>query len=356
MLMDRKAFFLSHSSRDKAIVRELASHFPKSLTVWLDERELTVGQPLESTLNQAVDASPFTIAFLSDTSLASDWVQLELKAAMNREDRTGVTTVLPVVLGAVKTPLPDFVASRRYLTIAEPTERAIKAAADAILDGVVAILCSNDPVVGAKKEALQTIMAKAVARHEGARTGELHKVGELATEAIVTVQAVLQAMYRWVVTGAITKDCPPLWLRDYQENAARYWQNSSPEGIALGELLVKPLGQVFLIGYYCTAARRAWFHIPLPSWPKDVDSTDFGATLSTIVREIYARKCRAPVDWCDDGIDDAVYLAQDLTRIIATNTNPSNPIGRLFLHVAFNGVNIAVAEEVLHRRSTEKAV
>ena len=47
--------FLSHSSRDKALVREIRSHLPEHVTTWLDEEELLVGQDLKISIKSAIE-------------------------------------------------------------------------------------------------------------------------------------------------------------------------------------------------------------------------------------------------------------------------------------------------------------
>lgn len=94
--------FLCHASRDKPTVREFADVLERELpgsVRWIDEEQLLIGDTLKSEIQKAIGVrNQFFVPFLSDRSVASDWVQRELKWAIEQERKQDRTLVLPVIL------------------------------------------------------------------------------------------------------------------------------------------------------------------------------------------------------------------------------------------------------------------
>ena len=97
--------FLSYNHRDRAAVQSL-SHFLQGngIEVWLDERDLRIGESIATTVSAAVVASDFVIAALSQNSIASSWVQHELQVALTEQLKAKVTKILPVKLDRCQVP------------------------------------------------------------------------------------------------------------------------------------------------------------------------------------------------------------------------------------------------------------
>ena len=94
--------FLSHSSRDKALVREIRSHLPEHVKTWLDEDELLVGDELKISIQRAIkEDADFVVIFLGKEAIQSEWVRRELEWALERERTIGRVFVLPVLLDDV---------------------------------------------------------------------------------------------------------------------------------------------------------------------------------------------------------------------------------------------------------------
>jgi hypothetical protein len=66
--------FLSHSSRDKSFVRELATFLPEPgrIKVWLDEAEIQPGDNIVSKIQGGLD-SEVVLFIMSPDSIASNW-------------------------------------------------------------------------------------------------------------------------------------------------------------------------------------------------------------------------------------------------------------------------------------------
>ena len=78
--------FLSHRSRDKALVREFRSQLPSFLETWLDEESLSWGDSFPTELKLSIQSGvDFLIIFLDNDALSSEWVKQELEWAIERE-------------------------------------------------------------------------------------------------------------------------------------------------------------------------------------------------------------------------------------------------------------------------------
>ena len=70
--------FLSHSSKDKPIVRELAKRLrADGLRVWFDEWEIQPGDLIRHEIEKALERSRTLVLCMSAHAFASDWVALE---------------------------------------------------------------------------------------------------------------------------------------------------------------------------------------------------------------------------------------------------------------------------------------
>jgi TIR domain len=75
--------FISHSSIDKPLARQVADEIRvRGHDVWLDERDLGAGQPLGSTLSEALSDIDVFVIILTENSVASPWVLFELNQAI----------------------------------------------------------------------------------------------------------------------------------------------------------------------------------------------------------------------------------------------------------------------------------
>jgi hypothetical protein len=110
----RPDLFLSHSARDKQVVRRLAEDLSFcQVDAWLDEWELQVGDSLYDVIGHALEQSRFVGVVLGEHFADSRWARDELKQALARERRGESGTVLPLLFGAPS--LPPFLEDRLYL-------------------------------------------------------------------------------------------------------------------------------------------------------------------------------------------------------------------------------------------------
>ncbi|MCP4373256.1 MAG: toll/interleukin-1 receptor domain-containing protein [Deltaproteobacteria bacterium] len=91
--------FLSHSSKDKPLVRNVANALcQRGVIPWLDEYNLSVGIDLETSFKQAITDQAALVLFLSQAALESGWVRKELEHAIQLEQQ-GDSAILPIFLG-----------------------------------------------------------------------------------------------------------------------------------------------------------------------------------------------------------------------------------------------------------------
>jgi hypothetical protein len=96
--------FLSHSSADKPLAREIAQEIrARGHEVWLDERELQLGQPLASALSEAMRTIDAFVVVLTANSVASKWVSFELAQALPLAVESAVRMV-PLKFGDITVP------------------------------------------------------------------------------------------------------------------------------------------------------------------------------------------------------------------------------------------------------------
>ena len=70
--------FLSHSSKDKAVVRSLAERLRSDgLRVWFDEWEIKHGDSITAKIEEGLERSRVLVLCMSTNAFGSDWAQLE---------------------------------------------------------------------------------------------------------------------------------------------------------------------------------------------------------------------------------------------------------------------------------------
>src|ERR1035437_2088730 len=85
--------FLSHSAKDKAVVRPLAARLRKDgLKVWFDEWVLKPGDSIPAKIEEGLEHSRVLVLCMSANAFGSDWAQLEtgtfrFRDPLNKERR-----------------------------------------------------------------------------------------------------------------------------------------------------------------------------------------------------------------------------------------------------------------------------
>ena len=127
--------FLSHSSRDAPLLRELRQYLPRDIETWIDELELPPGVPLSHAIRTAIDLEDFVVIFIGPEAVKSEWVQRELSWALEKEMELGRTFVIPVLLdraawGLLPKPFQD----RKYIECRDFTAAGIRYLAERLAE------------------------------------------------------------------------------------------------------------------------------------------------------------------------------------------------------------------------------
>jgi len=97
--------FFSYSSADREFAYRLKRLLEnEGVRVWIDEASLRVGDPFRERIKKAIEEVQFVVALLSERSIRSPWVQLELELGLSREKETGQPKILPVLIANCEIP------------------------------------------------------------------------------------------------------------------------------------------------------------------------------------------------------------------------------------------------------------
>lgn len=115
-----RVFFLSHSSDDKEIVRQVWERLGKR-RCWFDEGEIKPGESLIDRIDTGIADSRIFVLFWSQRSAESAWVKEEVSQARLRALRDRGYRLVTVKLDS--TPLPDALSVRLYIDIGSDADR-----------------------------------------------------------------------------------------------------------------------------------------------------------------------------------------------------------------------------------------
>lgn len=106
--------FLSHSSKDKAIVRVLAEWLQTDgLRVWLDEWEIRPGDNIPVKIEEGLEQSRVLILCMSSHAFGADWPQLEASTFRFRDPLNRKRRFIPLRLD--ETPIKGSLVQFLYL-------------------------------------------------------------------------------------------------------------------------------------------------------------------------------------------------------------------------------------------------
>lgn len=99
---DYRDIFICHSSEDKADIIKplLIKCIGRKVTFWFDNAEIKWGDSLTAKINDGLKISKYVLVVLSNNFLKKNWPKKELEAALNLEFSTGITKVLPLIVGS----------------------------------------------------------------------------------------------------------------------------------------------------------------------------------------------------------------------------------------------------------------
>lgn len=106
--------FLSHSSKDKAIVRPIAERLrDDGLRVWLDEWVLKPGDSIPAKIEEGLENSRVLVLCMSANAFGSDWAALESQTFRFRDPLNKERRFIPLHLD--NTPIKGSLAQFLYI-------------------------------------------------------------------------------------------------------------------------------------------------------------------------------------------------------------------------------------------------
>jgi hypothetical protein len=89
--------FISHSSRDQGFAEKLCVDLrDKGVNCWFAPEDLRIGDALRQRIEEEIRRTDKLLLVLSEHSVNSPWVQDEVEAALEREQRESRTVLLPI--------------------------------------------------------------------------------------------------------------------------------------------------------------------------------------------------------------------------------------------------------------------
>lgn len=89
--------FLSHSSKDKLLVRPIAKDLGNNRCI-IDEMTFEEGMNILQEIISNIDRSDLFVIFLSDSALNSEWVQREILIAKENFDNNLLHRIYPIII------------------------------------------------------------------------------------------------------------------------------------------------------------------------------------------------------------------------------------------------------------------
>src|SRR5439155_12641751 len=101
--MSAKSVFISHSSKDDGVVRELRNALEAlGMETWADSERLAGGDLLSTEIQKAIEDADYFLAVVSIHALNSEWVQREIKHA--KKVRKRGYKIVPLIRTGIKIP------------------------------------------------------------------------------------------------------------------------------------------------------------------------------------------------------------------------------------------------------------
>lgn len=124
--------FICHASEDKPIVRRFAEFIQyHGVAVWLDEREIKVGESIIEKVSEGIESATHLIIFLSANSVTKPWVTKELSSALMRQLGQRSISILPLRID--ESPLPILLSDIKYADCRVNIEKGFRDLLDAVL-------------------------------------------------------------------------------------------------------------------------------------------------------------------------------------------------------------------------------
>ena len=120
--------FISYSYRDKVIAHRIAEDLStKDIPVWIDEREIKIGESIIQKIDEGLKNSSCVLALLSKHSIVSPWVQREFSLAYSARIEGAQSIIIPVLVGKLSpSQVPTFLRNIRWIDLSTDYKSGIE--------------------------------------------------------------------------------------------------------------------------------------------------------------------------------------------------------------------------------------
>lgn len=124
--------FISHSGRDKPLIREVIKNLHDNIKTWIDEKNIVAGDDIDNKIRAGIyKNADLIILFLSRDAVQSSWVKKEIELALSREKILKYKFLIPIIMDDdVLTELADLgfdLKRRAYLKCQDFTQDGVEA-------------------------------------------------------------------------------------------------------------------------------------------------------------------------------------------------------------------------------------
>jgi len=122
--LPKSTIFVSHSNSDKPFARRLIDSLAadKTLTFWIDEREIVAGDDIQVSVTRSLRASDYLLILISEYSARSSWVNFEIAQFMSITDNMNIIPILLSKGHSFPGPVDNLVRRLKYIDFSDETK------------------------------------------------------------------------------------------------------------------------------------------------------------------------------------------------------------------------------------------
>lgn len=138
--------FISHSSKQKPLVREIRKGLPEHINAWIDENKLIFGDSIPAKLEETIKSdTDYVLLFIDGEAAKSKWVLQEVSWTLDLEKQNNRTILLPIVLelDALDDISSIELRNRKYLRLQDFRETSVTALSALITSELFALICRD---------------------------------------------------------------------------------------------------------------------------------------------------------------------------------------------------------------------
>ena len=198
MALPRADVFLSYSSADQNVARRLANDLKSAgIAVWYDEFRLKAGDPILHTIREGIERADVLLVLVSKNSIASKWVDRELRDAFEQFGERGAPVIIPVCVDDA--PVPEFLKSIKQVDLGSDYDEGLRQ--------ILRALEMRRPDEAARDVIDATGLAQALAKERGVERG----LGFYITSGLTALTIVATLFAAWPAFVQTFGDRPQLF-------------------------------------------------------------------------------------------------------------------------------------------------